>query len=219
MSTMTTARLAATPRVNLLPPEIAQREAFRRFQGVLGLAVVAAAGVVAALYVTGAHQVSSAQHSLDSSTARGSALTRQTATYNFVRPALAQRDAAEAELSQAMGQEVQWSYFLNDLSLSLPPHVWLSSMMVSRVQGAGAAPGATGTDTGIATVSFTGHALSHDDVATWLESLARQKGYANPYFTESTLATEGAKASVTFQSTVQVTGAALSNRYAPKAGD
>ena len=32
----------------------------------------------------------------------------------------AQVEAAQAQLGQAMGQEVRWSYFLNDLSLDDP---------------------------------------------------------------------------------------------------
>ena len=35
--------------------------------------------------------------------------------------------------------------------------------------------------------------FKHDDVAVWLESLAKQKGYVNPYFSSSTEALIGTR--------------------------
>ena len=38
---------------------------------------------------------------------------------------------------------------------------------------------------GVGAVTFDGQAMKHNDVAAWLDSLAKQKGYTQPYFTES----------------------------------
>ncbi|MCU1589867.1 MAG: hypothetical protein JWP11_1123, partial [Frankiales bacterium] len=51
-----------------------------------------------------------------------------------------------------------------------------------------------------------------------LESLAKQKGYANPYFTNSTKALVGSRETVDFTSTVTMTSAALSGRYTKPIG-
>ena len=70
----------------------------------------------------------------------------------------------------------------------------------------------------IGTVTFTGVALTHDDVATWLESLASENGFANPYFSNSTEAKIGDQKVVNFSSTVDLTPDAHSGRYTKPAG-
>ncbi len=67
-------------------------------------------------------------------------------------------------------------------------------------------------------MTFTGVGFAHDDVAVWLESLAKQKGYANPYFANSTEALIGTRKVVNFTSTTTLTSAALSGRYTAPAG-
>jgi hypothetical protein len=74
------------------------------------------------------------------------------------------------------------------------------------------------TPAGIGTVTFTGVGFSHDDVAVWLESLATQKGYANPYFSSSTETLLGTRKTVNFTSTATLTPAAYSGRYTKPAG-
>jgi hypothetical protein len=69
-------------------------------------------------------------------------------------------------------------------------------------------------------VLFEGRAYSHNDVAAWLNSLARQKGYTQPYFSDSTVASLGTNDhAVRFASSVTVTDDALSKRYTEKAGN
>jgi hypothetical protein len=73
---------------------------------------------------------------------------------------------------------------------------------------------------GIGTVAFEGRAFSHNDVAAWLNSLARQKGYTQPYFSDSTVDPVGDKEdAVKFISQVTITEDALSKRYTEKAGN
>ena len=207
--------LVALPKVNLLPPEIAERARFRKVQAGLGGGLLAAVGVVALLYVGAVGSVNDAQAELDTATAQGAALRAETAKYADVKAVYARAAAAQAMLTQAMGEEVRYSQFLNDLSLTVPDNVWLKDVTFAQAP----VPAAVGaTEPGIGTVSFTGVGFSHDDVAVWLESLAKQKGYANPYFTNSTKAFVGSRATVNFTSTVTLTPAALSGRYTTPAG-
>jgi Tfp pilus assembly protein PilN len=211
--------LDSLPRVNLLPPEIAESRRIRRIQLGLGGAVLGAVGVVALLYVSASSGVSSAQADLDNANAQNSSLQAQSAKYRDVTAVYARAAAAQAMLTQAMGEEVRYSQFMNDLSLSVPENVWLKALTFTQTGTAAtttAAPGATAT--GIGNVTFTGVGFSHDDVAVWLESLATQKGYANPYFTTSTEALMGTRKTVTFTSTATLTPAAYSGRYTKPAG-
>ncbi|GAC1610052.1 MAG: hypothetical protein NVS3B26_14730 [Mycobacteriales bacterium] len=214
--------LDSLPRVNLLPPEIAESRRMRRIQLGLGGAVLGAVGIVALLYVAASSSESSAQNELDAANAKHSALQSQTAQYSAVTAVYAKAAAAQAMLTQAMGEEVRYSQLLNDLSLSVPDKVWLKNVTFTQMPAASAAgPAAVGAGvapTGIGTVTFTGVGFQHDDVAVWLESLAGQKSYANPYFSSSTESLLGTRKTVNFTSTVSLTPAAYSGRYTKPAG-
>jgi Tfp pilus assembly protein PilN len=209
--------LATLPRVNLLPPEIEEARRFRQIQLGLGLAVVAAVGVVGLMYLSASHGVTSAQTDLDASQQTTTQLTAETAKYRGVTAVYARAAAAQGMLVQAMGDEVRFSQLLNDMSLSIPDNVWITALTYSTgtTTTAGAPLGSTAALIG--GLSMTGVAYTHDDVASWLESLAAQKNYANPYFSSSTEGKIGVKPVVNFTSTAGVTDHALSHRY-DKAG-
>jgi Tfp pilus assembly protein PilN len=220
MSTQTTTRLATLPRVNLLPPEIEQARQFRRVQFGLGGAVLAAVVVAGALFVAANADVGKAQDDLDANRATATQLQSNVDEYAEVPLVFGEVEAARAQLGQAMGKEVRWSYFLNDLSLKIPRHVWLDSMIVTPVAPAAAPVAGQYAAVGVATIAFEGHGYRHNDVAAWLNSLARQKGFTQPYFSDSTLDPVGTNEdAVKFSSTVTVTDDALSNRYTEKAGN
>ncbi|HTE74599.1 MAG TPA: PilN domain-containing protein, partial [Actinomycetes bacterium] len=211
--------------VNLLPPEVEQHRRARKVQVGLGAGVVAALGVVGAMTLLAAGQVSDAQDDVAAANARHATLEAKAAEYAEVPVVYAQVEAARTQLSEAMGQEIRWSYFLNDLSLTTPSKVWLTKMTVEQnVDGAATAAVApvasTGQylDAGIGTVTFEGKGSRHNDVAAWLDSLAKAKGLTQPYFTRSEVELIGTEKSVTFESQATVTEKALSGRYTQKAG-
>ncbi len=208
------------PRVNLLPPEIAEGRKVRRIQMGLGGAVLGAVAIVGVLVVTASAGVASAQSEADSAAATGTQLRAESAKYNDVTGVYNRAAAAQAMLTQAMGEEVRYSRFLSDLSLSIPENVWLKNLTFTQAPPAAAA-GATavpGAVPGIGTVTFTGVGFSHEDVAVWLESLASQKGYVSPTFSSSTEALLGTRKIVNFTSTATLTADAYSGDYTKPAG-
>lgn len=216
------------PRVNLMPPEIAAAAKFRRVQFAMGGAVVAAVAIVGALYVNAHSKVGAAQAELDAATAESTNLNTQLASLASVQDVYTQVAARQAMLQQALGNEVRWSYTLTDLSLKVPDNVWLTNLEAQQSDlGFAATPGAApvapvaGTVTGpatIADITFSGVAFDHDNVASWLDALAKEKGFINPYFTNSSENFIGPKRVVDFTGTAQVTDEAKSNRYAKPAG-
>jgi Tfp pilus assembly protein PilN len=203
------------PRVNLLPPEIGEAVRFRRIQLGLGGGVLAALGTVVLLYVLAAGSVSDANAQLSASTATSSQLQAENAKYAEVTAVYASAAAAEAMLTQAMGEEVRYSEFLSDLSLTVPDKVWLKAVTFTQVA---TPPGVGSTEPGIGTVSFSGVGYRHDDVAVWLESLAKQRGYKDPYFSSSTEVLVADRKAVDFASSVVLTSDALSKQYTAPAG-
>lgn len=216
------------PRVNLLPPEIAEKALLRKVQMGLGACVLGAVGVVGLLFVSASHSVSTAQSSVDQANAQSTALQAQTAKYANVTATYDAAAAAQAQLSTAMGQEVRYSQLLHDLSLSVPSTVWLKNVTYTQTppvlptasSGSPATPGAApaANNLAIGTVSFQGVGFNHDDLALWLEAVAGLKTYNNVYFSNATEALLGSKKTVSFSSTADITPASLSGRYTKPSG-
>ena len=218
---MTTQRM---PRVNLLPAEIAEQATLRKVQVGLGVGLVATVSVVGLLVASASHSKADAQSQLDAAQAKSRQLNSQLATYADVTKTYAAAAAAQAQLTSAMGQEVRYSQLLHDLSLSVPSTVWLKTLTYAQTPPAVAATAPTSTSaavptagttatTAIGTLTVTGVGFSHDDLALWLESLAGQKNYQNPYFSSSTEVLLGQRKTINFSSTADVTSAAYSGRY------
>ena len=210
------------PRVNLLPPEIAEKATLRKAQFAMGGVGLAAAAVVGLLVMNAGAKVSAANEVKAEAAAANVKLTADLKALQNVRDVYARVDAAKATLAAAMHDEVLWSSYLHDMTLTIPENVWVTSFSASLAPRATTAGPAAGTpaaanapvlDPGLGTVSISGVAFSHHDVATWLESLSKQKGYANPYFTQSTEIKIAGRTLYKFTSSVNLTNAALSGRY------
>jgi Tfp pilus assembly protein PilN len=212
------------PRVNLMPPEIAEAERFRRLQLAMGGAVVVSAALVAMLYQHAKSGISSAQSQLDAAKTQQTSLQTKLGSLSQVSTVFADVQTKQNLLHDAMGSEIRWSYMLNDLLLRIPSNVWLTSIQANEtVAGIGQATTTTtvpslGTDAGIGSVTFNGVAFRHDDVAAWLDALAKEKGFSDPNFSNSTETAIGTRGVVAFGSSVGLNPDALSNRYVPKAG-
>ncbi len=205
------------PRVNLLPPELAELARLQRLKLVLAGGLVATVGVVGALYLSAASDVADATAEVAAVTARAGALQASTRELGHVDEVYRSADQAAARLNAAMGEEVRFSQFLDDLSKTVPEHVWLTDITFTQTPATAAGATPTGT-AGIGTVTFTGVGFRHDDVAAWLESLAAQKGFADPYVTDSTAGKIGDRRTVSFTSSVTLTADALSGRYTAQEG-
>jgi Tfp pilus assembly protein PilN len=211
---MTTTGTQTLPRVNLLPPEIDERRQFQRAQaavaGVVALSVVG----VGFLYMQGGHGVTSAKSQLASSIAQQSALQTKLTSLQYVDTAASQKDAAEATLTQALATEIQWSHYMADLSVITPTTVWFTQLTFAETATAGSLTAAPAAGTTVGSIAFTGVALSHDNVADWLDSAVKEPGFADPSFASSTEQFIASKKIVNFSSSVQLDAAALSDRCA-----
>jgi Tfp pilus assembly protein PilN len=208
-----TTQVMRLPSVNLIPQEIAEANKFRRVQFALGASLVAAAGVVGLLSFQASHDVSSAKDRLAAAQQETTTLQGQRAALQSVQDVFNQLSARQTMLSTAMAPEIRWSYYLEDLSLRIPNNVWLTNVNATETGASQSATPATAAASGIGNIQFSGVAFSHDDVATWLDVLAKEKGWASPYFSNSTEGLIGSHKVVNFSSSVVITGAARSGRY------
>lgn len=207
------------PRVNLLPPEIAEQAALRRSKIAMAGVGLAAVAVVGVMYTSANAKVNEATEAKAEATAASDTLTGQLNSLKTVRDTYAKIDGAKQTLAAAMKNEILWSSYLHDLTLTIPDNVWLerftATLNVATPGVAPAAPAANAPvlDPGLGSIAFEGVAMEHPDVANWLESLARQKGYSHAYFTNAAKNPLNNRIVVEFTSSVNLTADALSNRY------
>lgn len=224
MTTLTPTRLAQMPRVNLLPPEIAAAAKLKRLKAVLGLTVLAVMAllVLAFLWVSG--QVGGAEEELATAQATGNVLEAEVATYAEVPQVLLAVDTAQADLATAMTPEIRWSFYLNDLSLTIPRTTRLTDITAVNEAAAAQLTGTVTTAEGVVTplgemsmgsMTFSGKSTDFDAVAVWLQSLARQEGYIEPSVQNVTRADSEGSSGTFFevQSTTQLSLEASSGRY------
>jgi Tfp pilus assembly protein PilN len=214
----TSTRVFDLPRVNLLPPEIFEKRQLQRAQAALGLVVLVAVVGVGLVYVGGGSAVTDAKSRLQTAQSTQSALQTQLSKLSYVTAEAAQAQQAQGMLTQATGSEIPFSTYLADLSLLTPNNVWFTNLTLTNSVPPGSLVAGAAAPATVGTVSFSGQALAHNDVATWLDSAAKEGGFADPYFnssTESLVPGTGAAAGtapktwVTFSSSVNLTSAAL----------
>jgi Tfp pilus assembly protein PilN len=217
------------PRVNLLPPEIAEARRLRRTKAALGAAVALSVLTVGALYYNAHGGVSSAQDELTAAQSENTSLQQQLTQYQNVTALKDQVAIAQTNLQTAMGPQVLWSRYLADLSLMMPGNVWLTEVQANLGTSTGEAGASPGGITGalpsadaIGAMSLKGSALSHRDVAAMLSALAKEKGMNDAFFTKSseTVVQNTTKTVTDFEATTNLTSGALSGRYlTPTAGE
>ena len=207
------------PRVNLLPPEILAARKLRRTKAALGATVAGVLIASGGLYLLAQNSADARAQELAVAQTETTRLKTEEAKYAEVPRVMAQVDAAKEARDQALSTNVAWYRYLNDLALTYPEAVWLENITATvaastdaaaPVPTAGANPLAT---PGIGTVTFSGKALQHSDVASWLDVLASTDGFADAYFTNSTREQIDGTDVVNFTSQVVVTDGALWDRY------
>ena len=208
-------RLVALARVNLMPNSYARRAAVRRAKVWAIAALLGALLVAALLFIVSWQKATSAQERLDQATFQRTILQTEASRYSGVPRVFEAVNSAQGQLVVAMGNEVRWSFFLNDLALTMPAGVSLDSLDATVI-GPGQATETTGdgqVGAKVGNLSVDGKALTYNSVANWLDSLAKMDTVADPYVSGLAAAEQEGTDIVSFSSTGDITTETLSGRY------
>jgi Tfp pilus assembly protein PilN len=200
-------------KINLLPPEILERQrARRRTFAVVAFGLVLLL-VMGGFYVLQLLRLSDLEDRLAAQRTTNAQLQAQIAELQEVAALQQQLSDSRALLADLLSNQVYWSSILRDVSLVIPGEAWLAGL-TGAVAGAEAgetteltvAPGLVGT------ISFTGFAFDHRDVALWLSRLEDVRGFINPWLASSSKTLVGTSEVVTFESSVDLSEQVLARR-------
>jgi Tfp pilus assembly protein PilN len=209
------------PRVNLLPIEIIEQRAVRRLAVGLAGAVAACAVLVGGGFVYAGQGEAKAKTDLSSAQSTQTRLQTQLRALAPAKQAQAQIQSAQKSLAAAMGNEVLWSRYLDELRVKRPEGVRFTSASLTpsgpaaasagTTTGTTTAPTTSATNGGIASLTLSGKARTQPDVAALLDQLAGIKGFTSVYLTSTSA--DGQSGLVTYSVSATVTADALSHRY------
>jgi Tfp pilus assembly protein PilN len=172
-------------QINLLPPELRQRQAIRRntsFVIVVGLAVLALVGL---FYFFQVQRLSQTQSDLADQQDRNATLQSQINALSQFADLQAELAAKQQLVATIFVNEVSWSSALLDVSRVIPDASYLTNLtgqITATVAGEVAAPtGGTPETTLIGNMSFAGVANQTETIATWITRLEEVQGWVNAW--------------------------------------
>lgn len=206
--------LGASPRVNLLPPEVADRKRGASIRRTVILAVVGAVLISAAGYGYASwHSIDSALK-LSSAQAETTSLLAQQNEFAEVRSLAQMKDTIKDALIVGGATEIEWKVYYEKIVATLPADVALDSFVAEASSPIANLPVAT-TPTQAprsAMITFVVVTPNFGSVDTWLKAIRTLPGYLDG--TASGIALDAAgrySASVV----MNISSDAYSNRYAP----
>jgi len=206
--------LGASPRANLLPPEIKMEAVLRGQRRLLATIFVAVLVVVGAAYALVSFVAQGAQSALDAANARTSTIVAEQSEYIEVRQLGNQVVAAEEARLAATATEVDWSSYLPLVRQTIPVGSSITGLNVVSASPAVplAAPSSPLETTRMVEIAISVSMQTLPDISQWLDTVASLPGYVD--------AVPGGIASAdggfTVTLTVHVDESAKYNRFMPE---
>jgi Tfp pilus assembly protein PilN len=215
-------------RINLLPPEIYERQRIRRRTAAVVAVGLIALAALGAFYFLQVLRLNEVEDDIAAQEAENAQLQAQINELQEIDALQQEIEATRTVLNSLLTDRVLWSGVLRDVSLVIPGQSWLSGL-----NGQVGVPGATGTAAPttpgqpaqpaqpgalVGQISFDGFAFTHRDVALWLSRLEDVRGFVNPWLSNSTKIDIGTQEAVQFNSSVDLTEQALARRRGGQGG-
>lgn len=205
--------LGASPRVDLLPPEVADRKKGAALRRAISMGVVGAVVVSAGAYAFASWQSIQAGMALADAQSTTTTLLNEQAAFSEVRALSAQRDLVTAGRQVGAIGEIDWSLFYAELAATLPPGAAIDRIEIvtnSPIREFAAPIVPThGPRSAEATLVLVSRDLG--SVATWLATLKSLPGYGDATATPARAVSDGYETSIL----LSVTDARFTKRFAP----
>lgn len=167
-------------QVNLLPPELRERQRVRRTTSLVVLGGIVVIALVGVFYFLQTQRLSDVEGDLAAQEDRNAQLQAQIADLEQFADLQAQLAERQQLLATLFVNEVSWSAALLDISRVIPDSSYLTSLTGQITPLTLAVPGTTET-TLIGNMSFQGVARETETISTWLTRLEQIQGWVNPW--------------------------------------
>lgn len=167
-------------QVNLLPPELRERQRVRRTTSLVVLGGIVVIALVGVFYFLQTQRLSDVEGDLAAQEDRNAQLQAQIADLEQFADLQAQLAERQQLLATLFVNEVSWSAALLDISRVIPDSSYLTSLTGQITPPTLAAPGTTETIL-IGNMSFQGVARETETISTWLTRLEQIQGWVNPW--------------------------------------
>jgi Tfp pilus assembly protein PilN len=176
----------AVSQVNLLPPELRERQAIRRTTSLVTAAGLAVLALIGIFYFFQVQRLSQAESDLEAEQSRNARLESEIVSLQEVADLQAELASKEALVREIFVNEVSWSSALLDVSRVIPDSSHLTNLtgqITPTVVGEVATEPTAGTpETSlIGNLSFAGVANKTETIATWVTRLEEVKGWVNAW--------------------------------------
>ena len=173
-------------QVNLLPPELRERQAIRRTTSLVVAAGLAALALIGIFYVFQVQRLSQVQSDLEAQQSRNAQLESEVVSLQEFAALQAELASKEALIDVIFVNEVSWSSALLDVSRVIPDASYLTNLtgqIVATVAGEVVAEptGGTPETTLVGNMTFAGVANQTETIATWITRLEEVQGWVNAW--------------------------------------
>ncbi len=203
--------------VNLLPPEIREKQTTQRKTLVVALAGVVVLVGIGFFYFLQTLDLSRANKDLDTQQAVNQDLQTQIQGLSEFGQLQSDLQIGQKLIGTVFAHEVAWSGVLLDVSRIIPSQAFLNSLkgQITAPTGTGVVPGtAPGAATNlVGNISFDGLSVGTEPIAEWLTRLEQIKGWVNSWVTTATEDNPGSN-HYGFSSGVDLTSSAVTKRGA-----
>ncbi|HEU4356306.1 MAG TPA: PilN domain-containing protein [Actinomycetota bacterium] len=175
-------------KVNLLPPELRQKQAERRTTTLVAAIGAAVITLILVFYFFQTMQLDSAEQELADQQATNAGLSAQIAELQPYADLQADLQAKQQLVDTLYANEVSWAGVLLDISRVIPDESYLTNLtgQITAVTGTQATPPVEGTSASlIGNVTFSGVAQETRTIADWLTRLEQIRGWVNPWVNNS----------------------------------
>jgi len=202
--------------VNLLPPELRERQAIRRTTSLVVAAGLAALTLIGMFYFFQVQRLSQVQSDLEAQQSTNARLVKQIASLREFAALQAELAAKEALIDLIFVNEVSWSSALLDVSRVIPDASYLTNLtgqITATISGEDLTEptGGTPETTLVGNMTFAGVANQTETIATWITRLEEVQGWVNTWVNSAQEDASGSRI-YTFSNGLDLTQEAVTER-------
>lgn len=163
-------------QVNLLPPDILQRQGQRRVTTSVIVAGAVIMGLIIAFYLLQMNRLSGVEDDIQAQERTNQSIQNEIDALQPFEDLQIQADQSLEMLRGAYEGEMSFSQAMMDVSRITPPDSYLQNLAIGLEE-----PTVNGDVTFIGTIAFNAQAIGIDTVALWISRVEEIEGWVNPW--------------------------------------